>query len=117
MCTPNRYTPLHDLMKGDDWTLEFRERAMRPWNGGYSSSYPHHGGVGTNSPLPIYSNSKAFLYTKRGKSGLSFYSGDIQPFQPGVTEQLRAAVRDCTRETLDPSGCQRLALRSIGNNC
>lgn len=116
MCSRNKYTSLHELMKGDDWTLQYRERAMRPWNGGYSSSYPIRGS-GSDGPLPIYSNSKAFLYNKRGKSGLNFYSGNIQPFQSGVTEKLRDAVRECTRETLDPSGCQRLALRSIGNNC
>lgn len=83
-----------------------------PVNGGHYKRWVQ-GSSGMMSPMHIYSNEYSYTYMKHGQNDINPYRGNIKHFAPSVTHDLRNAVRQCTKDTINAPGCQMAAVRQI----
>lgn len=71
------------------------------------------GSVGMNSPMPLYSNEYSFLFMKHGQNDPLPYRGNLALFDKYVTTELKQQVNQCSRQTLNPVGCQLAAIQQV----
>lgn len=102
-------TTLQDYLENPVWRAQHDRALQGAPNDGYYKRWIQ-GSVGMMEPMHIYSNEFSHLYMKHGQNSLLPYRGNVKKFTPSVTDGLRRQVVQCSRDTLNPVGCQRAAI-------
>ncbi len=100
-----------EYLENPEWE-KFYWYSMGPPNGGHYKRWIQ-GSVGMMEPLPLWSNEYGHVYMKHGQNNILPYRGNVKQFAPSVTTNLRNQVNQCTRDTINPAGCQDAAIRKV----
>ena len=103
---------LQDYLENPIWRAQYNRAMQGAPNGGFYKRWIQ-GSAGMMEPMHIYSNEYSHLYMKHGQNDLLPYTGNIKKFAPGATDGLRQQVLQCSKETLNPVGCQIEAIEQI----
>lgn len=90
--------------------VKFARVGLGEVNGGHARSWPKNGMF---SPMFPHSNEYSYTAMKRGSNDAYPYNGGLQHFSDAVDSNLQQQVRECSRRTFNPSGCQQAAVQQV----
>lgn len=100
---------LDQILENPYWRKMYRYAMKSPNDGHYKRWI--QGSVGMMSPMFLYSNEYSYLRMKHGQNNLLSYRGNVKKFTHSVDDNLKRQVDICSKQTLNPAGCQTAAIR------